>query len=641
VLGDGQLASGSSDKSIRIWNLADNTQLAKLEGHTESVNCLTALADGRLASSARSWTRQDKTIRVRAVVPEAIGKIAGCDSTFDFEEAARGFTRGNGLGDLFAAVVQQFDEKIGGLSASAGITAQANVFDAIAKVITADDNNAALVDGLLGLVRDENLLPDMKRRGVSDAAIEKLAPTALFRVVLDAKYAAGPRFLLFVECLSFIVVMCCYARIAAFEVLGWSDPWLLVKKSVEKTAALLVAFALLAYFFVREVSQMKTARDIELAQPEKPLRKAKGLAWYALAVPRYGLLLVMLVPLLLFALVCKVLVKLSLLDEDSKWNFIFSDFKTTRKYGFENTWFGINVSRPILHDPLTYLGLPRAWRGDYWNWIDAVALGCAWAVFVRAGTPGIHLSTHHAAATAMLLWLRLFGFMKNINQSLATFILMFERIVRDLRVFMLFFLMIMLMFGSAFYLYLGQHEAEAFGFHDDGAPNSFESAKMTMFSLLLLAFVGDYDLDNYPRPADRGYLVLFLVVIVIVQLNILIAIVSDSYDAAMAKSEALYYRANLELVTETAWVAKCFPKRLLPMIDEAWIKKRLVAALEENEDGDDPGRTVDITRRVQRAVHADTRRAVAELEDRMNKRMDASLDARFDEVLQILRARPA
>jgi len=199
----------------------------------------------------------------------------------------------------------------------------------------------------------------------------------------------------------------------------------------------------------------------------------------------------------------------------------------------------------------------------------------------------------------------------------------------------------MLMFGSAFYLYLGQLEAEEYGFHDDGAPNSFESAKMTMFSLLLLAFVGDYDLDNYPRPADRGYLVLFLVVVVVVQLNILIAIVSDSYDAAMAKSEALYYRANFELVTETAWVAKCFPKRLLPKIDEDWIKKRLAAALEENEDGDDPGRTTDITRRLQRAVHADTRRAVAELEDRINKRMDASLDARFDEVLQILRARPA
>ena len=291
-----------------------------------------------------------------------------------------------------------------------------------------------------------------------------------------------------------------------------------------------------------------------------------------------------------------------------------------------------------MHDPLTFLGLPRAWRGDYWNWLDVATLGSAWAAFARAAMPGTNLSTDHAAATAMLLWLLLFGFLKNLNQSLATFVLMFERIVRDLRVFMVFFLMIMLMFGSAFYLYLGQHEAEEFGFHDDGAPNSFESARMTIFSLLLLAFVGDYDLDNYPRQADRGYLVLFLVVVVIVQLNILIAIVSDSYDAAMAKSEALYYRAKLELVTETAALvnARCFPKRLLPKINKAWIEKRLKVALEENEDGDDPGRTTDITRRVQRAVQADTLRAVAPLQDKIKK-----LESDLAEVLQILRARPA
>ena len=65
-------------------------------------------------------------------------------------------------------------------------------------------------------------------------------------------------------------------------------------------------------------------------------------------------------------------------------------------------------------------------------------------------------------------------------------------------------------------------------------------------------------------------------VVVIVQLNILIAIVSDSYDAAMAKSEALTHRSHLELVTETA--TKWFPRRLLPTIDEAWIKTRLAAA---------------------------------------------------------------
>ena len=605
-----RLASGSSDDSIIIWSVGDGKQLAKLEGHTaqagrEGVNCLAALADGRLASGS-----DDTTIRVRPVVAEAIGIIVGCDSTFDFEEAARGFRETNELGDLFSGAVQQFDENIGGLTASAAITTQARVFDAIAKVITTDEDNTQLVECLFGLVRDDDLLPDMKRRGVSDAAIEKLTPTVLFRVVLDAKYAAGPRLLLFVEFFAFLLVMCCFTRVTTFDVLDFSAPLLLATRAVEKTVALFVSFAVLAYFSVREVGQMKSARAIELAQPEDLVSKnwnnprwrwdepeARGLKWYALAIPRYCLLYAVLLLLLPLRLGAKCTGKG---EQFEKW-FDLTVTTCAGKYEHNNmtwkrelekaqdTWFGKKVSRPILYDPFTFLGLSRAWRGDYWNWIDAATLGCAWAAFVRAAMPGTNLSTNHAAATAMLLWLRLFGFMKNINQSLATFILMFQRIVRDLRVFMLFFLGVMLMFGSAFYLYLGQLEAEEYGFHDDGAPNAFESVRMTIFSLLLLGFIGDYDLDNYPRPAERGILILFLVVVVVIQMNILIAIVSDSYDAVMAKSEALYYRANLELVTETAWAAKCFPQWLLPTIDEAWIKKRLADALEENEDGDDLG----------------------------------------------------
>ena len=62
ALAGGRLASGSDDKSIIIWNLADGAQLAKLEGHTDTVFALAALADGRLASGRRT-TRTASTTR--------------------------------------------------------------------------------------------------------------------------------------------------------------------------------------------------------------------------------------------------------------------------------------------------------------------------------------------------------------------------------------------------------------------------------------------------------------------------------------------------------------------------------------------------------------------------------------------------
>lgn len=134
--------------------------------------------------------------------------------------------------------------------------------------------------------------------------------------------------------------------------------------------------------------------------------------------------------------------------------------------------------------------------------------------------------------------------------------------------------------------------------------------RFSIFSLLLLSFTGDFDADNYPTHVDQALLVTYLLVTVIVQLNILIAIVSDSYDAARASGKALYYRAHLSLVSETANIAsRCIPRRLLPTIDEAWIAKCLLTALAEREE--DRGRIVEITRRTRAAVDADTRRALA------------------------------
>ena len=112
----------------------------------------------------------------------------------------------------------------------------------------------------------------------------------------------------------------------------------------------------------------------------------------------------------------------------------------------QDSWYGRNVSRPILHDPITFLGLPRSWRWDYWNWLDVAVLACSWTAFVRVATPGVHLSAYLAAATAVLLWLALFGFLKHLDQRLATFVLMFERIVRDLWIFLFFYLHFFLCF---------------------------------------------------------------------------------------------------------------------------------------------------------------------------------------------------
>ena len=103
--------------------------------------------------------------------------------------------------------------------------------------------------------------------------------------MLDAKFAAGPKFVLYFELVIFIVLGLCFTRVAPYQVFARGEKWFPSEKIVE----IVVAFVTLAYFTVRELYQMAfTCVEIKILRrvraessrrPPRHRRDACSMAW--------------------------------------------------------------------------------------------------------------------------------------------------------------------------------------------------------------------------------------------------------------------------------------------------------------------------------------------------------------------------
>lgn len=142
------------------------------------------------------------------------------------------------------------------------------------------------------------------------------------------------------------------------------------------------------------------------------------------------------------------------------------------------------------------------------------------------------------------------GYLKTINMQLATFVLAVIQITKDILWFLLILLAAIMAFSQMFYTLLLPTDCADY----DASEQLPSHCKLAEYYLrvytVLLGDFGDWERDDFHTPLAVTLIVLFSFMVVIVLLNVLIAIVSDSYEKCLIRSQYLFGRARVMILAE-------------------------------------------------------------------------------------------
>uniref|UniRef100_A0A7R9UG60 Ion transport domain-containing protein n=1 Tax=Pinguiococcus pyrenoidosus TaxID=172671 RepID=A0A7R9UG60_9STRA len=163
-----------------------------------------------------------------------------------------------------------------------------------------------------------------------------------------------------------------------------------------------------------------------------------------------------------------------------------------------------------------------------------------------------------AATFCIPLWGKVLNFLKAMGKDFATFVMAQGQIMKDLVSFMAVLVISLVGFTSIMYILMRPRLDDAFG--DDENQQPFNTVLETLLTSYRI-FLGDFDRDWIDAPDDPasrviacGVFVLFLMIMNVLLLNVLIAVVSNSYETALNRSRGPYYRARLELAAELQYL---------------------------------------------------------------------------------------
>lgn len=179
-------------------------------------------------------------------------------------------------------------------------------------------------------------------------------------------------------------------------------------------------------------------------------------------------------------------------------------------------------------------------------------------------------------------------------------------------------------------------KAPELDFDDEADDHPFAGRDQAFQSLVLLGLMGDFERSSYPAVGDQIILYLFIGLVNIIFLNVLIAIVSESFDKAMSTAFTLFWKARYEIVREEV---ATFGFLFLRQWQLSESKVRAIV-MEQMVTGDyakekEIGRIADIENRVKKNTKAEGKRLERSLMVHLEK-YTTSLKAAFtDKIIKM------
>mmetsp|Transcript_28062 Transcript_28062/g.67605 ORF Transcript_28062/g.67605 Transcript_28062/m.67605 type:complete len:554 (+) Transcript_28062:139-1800(+) len=200
---------------------------------------------------------------------------------------------------------------------------------------------------------------------------------------------------------------------------------------------------------------------------------------------------------------------------------------------------------------MTSTKLAKRYCSSVFNIIDvasvAMLLGTAGAL--TSDPTRLENEGFAASLTIILLWLKLLGAFKILNSAFSLFLYAVNEVIKEVKWFLLFLFGITLMFSDAartIVVARGDCQYNIGGDQyvaDEFCSDNLLDVIIRMYSVL----VGDVDLE-YFKSSDTmvAVFVFFSFFSITILLNILIAIIIDSYEGTKQRSREIFYRARIE-----------------------------------------------------------------------------------------------